>query len=190
MRGFKKIALVLAASLCGVARAADAPPPKAFDDAARAYDAGKFSEAREDYESLVSAGNYSANLFYDLGNCWFRLGEPGKAILNYERALALEPGHPEARANAAFVRVQTGALVEGKRWMDYLAAPVDITVIAWTATVAAWVALFSLAFLFTGRPGRRAFPATVMLAALLLLAFAGVGIARYQRDTAGAIVSA
>lgn len=56
-----------------------------------------------------SAGEgVSANLFYNLGNAWFRAGQPGQAVLNYKRALRLQPGHPEAAANLAFIRRQLG----------------------------------------------------------------------------------
>ena len=42
---------------------------------------------------------YSADLFYNLGNAWFKLGDQGRAILNYERALVLNPRMEEARSN-------------------------------------------------------------------------------------------
>jgi len=50
------------------------------------------------------------NLFYDLGNAYFRTGDFGHAILNYERALALERHHPEATANLQIARDEAHAL--------------------------------------------------------------------------------
>src|SRR5207248_7338026 len=64
----------------------------------------QFQEAIRDYEGVVKAGQWSAPLFYNLGNAYFRAGDLGRAILNYERALALEPRHPEATANLALAR--------------------------------------------------------------------------------------
>ena len=49
-------------------------------------------------------------MFYDLGNAYYRLGNFGKAILNYERALALEPRHPEAQANLRLASDEARAL--------------------------------------------------------------------------------
>jgi tetratricopeptide (TPR) repeat protein len=65
----------------------------------QAYQNGKYEEAKVDYLQLVHAGQYSADLFYNLGNVWFKLGDQGRAILNYERALLLNPGLEEAESN-------------------------------------------------------------------------------------------
>src|SRR5437763_1328210 len=78
--------------------------PTAFDAANKMYERGKFAEARAAYERLVASGPWSANLFYNLANTEWKLGDAGAAALEYERALALEPAHPEARANLEFVR--------------------------------------------------------------------------------------
>ena len=80
--------------LPGRAHAAAGP----FEAANRAYEQGRFSEAKIGYEKLVEAGEWSANLFYNLGNADHRLGAPGRAILDYERALALDPEYAPAWA--------------------------------------------------------------------------------------------
>src|SRR5262244_1508037 len=67
-----------------------------FAKANQEYAQGHFKEAISGYEALVSAGQWSANLFYDLGNAYFKTNDFGRAILNYERALALGRHHPEA----------------------------------------------------------------------------------------------
>src|ERR1700676_2039670 len=55
-----------------------------FAKANQEFAAGRFKEAIDDYEGLVRAGPWSSNLFYDLGNAYFRNGNLGRAILNYE----------------------------------------------------------------------------------------------------------
>src|SRR5438552_9824231 len=75
-----------------------------FTKANQEYAQGNFAEAISGYEALVGAGQWSANLFYDLGNAYFRVGDFGHAVLNYERALALERHHPEAIANLQIAR--------------------------------------------------------------------------------------
>src|SRR5205807_10167170 len=74
------------------------------------YTRNNFSEAIRDYENLVRSGEWSAPLFYNLGNAYFRNGDFAHAILNYERALALEPRHPETTANLAIARDEARAL--------------------------------------------------------------------------------
>src|SRR5204862_4635113 len=81
-----------------------------FTKANQDYSEGNFQEAVHGYQSLVKSGLWNANLFYNLGNAWFRLGDFGEAILNYERAVALDPHHPEAGANLALVRDEARAL--------------------------------------------------------------------------------
>jgi len=190
MRTFKSFVAACAGVffLSSLGHGAEAAPG-AFDEAGHDYDAGKFAEARQAYDSVVDAGNYSANLFYDLGNTWFRLGDPGRAILNYERALALEPGHPEALANLAFVREQTGAQIGRRRWLDYVTAPFDITGFTLAAAVAAWVIVFAIAAMWIGARPNRPLLWTVVLAGFLVLGCAGAGIARFERDKSLAIVT-
>src|SRR5262249_59447507 len=92
----------LAISLClifGIASAAFAQSDADFAKANQEFAQGHFKEAIAGYEALVGAGQWNANLFYDLGNAYFRTGDFGRAILNYERALALDNHHPEATAN-------------------------------------------------------------------------------------------
>src|SRR5437016_12909760 len=81
-----------------------------FAKANQEYAQGHFKEAISGYETLVRAGQWSANVFYDLGNAYFRTGDFGRAILNYERALALERHHPEATANLQIARDEAHAL--------------------------------------------------------------------------------
>src|SRR5215471_11983140 len=81
-----------------------------FTKANQEYAQGHFKEAIVDYEGLLRGGERNANLFYDLGNAYFRTGDSGRAILNYERALALDLHHPEATANLQIARDESRAL--------------------------------------------------------------------------------
>jgi tetratricopeptide (TPR) repeat protein len=81
-----------------------------FAKANTAFAAGDFKAAIQDYSAVVQSGEWSANLFYDLGNAYFRDSDFGRAILNYERALQLDRNQPEADANLQIARDQTRAL--------------------------------------------------------------------------------
>lgn len=77
-----------------------------FAKANSEFAAGDFKAAIKDYNGVVESGEWSANLFYDLGNAYFRDSDLGHAVLNYERALQLDPRHPEADANLRIARDQ------------------------------------------------------------------------------------
>ena len=83
----------------GSAASAIAQSDVEFAKANQEYAQGHFTEAIASYEALVRLGQWNANLFYDLGNAYFRTRDFGRAILNYERAIALDQHHPEATAN-------------------------------------------------------------------------------------------
>ena len=99
------------AVLCSLAVSILAAEPSAqFAKANQEYAGGDFKAAIADYEELVRSGQDTPNAFYNLGNAYFRRNNFGRAILNYERALALEPHHPEAQANLRVARDEARAL--------------------------------------------------------------------------------
>lgn len=63
------------------------------------YREAKYQEAAQVYVNILAGGMESANLYYNLGNCYYKLGENTQAILNYERALLLNPSDRLARYN-------------------------------------------------------------------------------------------
>ena len=82
-----------------------------FLDAAKAYDQGHFNDAASLYESLVKDDYCSPELFYNLGNAYFRNGKSGLAVLNYRRAAFFAPRDPDIQANLRFALQSTSALV-------------------------------------------------------------------------------
>ncbi|MEN3368424.1 MAG: hypothetical protein V7609_567 [Verrucomicrobiota bacterium] len=175
----KKFVLMIAV-LCVAAGSVHAEVDSAFAKANQAYSEGRFQEAADGYQSLVQAGRYSANLFYDLGNAQFRLGNFGEAILSYERALMLEPRHPEAAANLQLARDEARALELRKTPLEkYLDAGTP-TQYSLAASVAFWFALFVTARLFFAR---RPSVGPMALIALSLLVFAGAAFALYTMET-------
>jgi tetratricopeptide (TPR) repeat protein len=147
-----------------------------FAKANQEYAAGQFKEAIEDYESLVRGGQWSANLFYDLGNAYFRAGDFGRAILNYERALALEPRHPEADANLRIARDEARALeLATSRPERSLQQLMSSNRYAIAASIAFWVGIFAITGLIFAR--RRSFGSTALsILSLSIFAFATAAI--------------
>jgi len=82
-------------------------PTEAMLRANRSYEAGQFAEAIFIYEAIVDAGIHNSDLYYNLGNAYFKQGELGKAIVNYRRAQRLAPRDTDVAANLRFARTQT-----------------------------------------------------------------------------------
>lgn len=68
-----------------------------------AYSADNFLLAEQLYLRALESGGSSSALFYNLGNAYYRQGNLGKAIVNYERALKLDPTNHDAKTNLEFV---------------------------------------------------------------------------------------
>lgn len=70
------------------------------------YAAEHYQQAAQQYESLLKQG-ISADLYYNLGNCYYRMDDMTQAVLNYERALLLSPGDRDIRLNLQMARSKT-----------------------------------------------------------------------------------
>jgi len=109
-------------AICGLAlllfsAMASAGTAEDFAVANRSYADGDYAGARHAYERALADGP-RVNVMYNLGNAFFRLGDPGRASLEYERVLALQLRHPDATANLKLVRDKSGArLIEEPWWM-------------------------------------------------------------------------
>ena len=101
-RGGKKVsAIVLLLLLAPMAANA---ATKAEADSA--YVNGNYQKAITQYESLLKQGA-SAEIYYNLGNAYYRTENITRAVLNYERALLLSPGDGDIRFNLQIARSKT-----------------------------------------------------------------------------------
>ena len=75
-------------------------------DGDSAYVRGEYQQAIKDYEALLKQGA-SADLYYNLGNAYYRTENITKAVLNYERALLLSPSDRDIRFNLQMARTKT-----------------------------------------------------------------------------------
>ena len=75
-------------------------------DADSAYAHEHYQQASQLYEQLLKQG-FSAELYYNLGNSYYRMDNFTKAVLNYERALLLSPGDRDIRFNLQMARSKT-----------------------------------------------------------------------------------
>src|SRR5262249_59285760 len=66
------------------------------------YSEERYAEAAAQYEQILGEGLASGSLYFNLGNAYFKAGDVGRAMLNYERARRLMPGDPDLVANLAY----------------------------------------------------------------------------------------
>ena len=81
-------------------------------EAEAAYNGEDYPKAIEMYEAVLQKYGESANVYYNLGNAYYKAGKLAPAILNYERCLLLNPGDSDARFNLELVRQRTTDKIE------------------------------------------------------------------------------
>ena len=70
------------------------------------YQKGNYQQAIRDYEEILKNGE-SAEIYFNLGNAYYRTDNITKAVLNYERARLLSPGDDDINFNLQFARSKT-----------------------------------------------------------------------------------
>jgi tetratricopeptide (TPR) repeat protein len=73
-----------------------------FDRGNELYQKGNYIEAVKAYESVLKGNKQSAELYFNIGNCYYKLNKVAPAIYNYEKALVLEPNDKEVQNNLKF----------------------------------------------------------------------------------------
>lgn len=147
------------------------------------YEVGHYREAVQIYEQLASQGTRDNALFYNLGNAYYRLGDVGRAVLNYQRAAQLNPRDADVRANLALIRSQISPASEPEA-----AGPLSVL----AGFTGSWLtvnetALMALGFWFMaglalliwrqlGPSGARTAAQYVAIALLVLVLFSGLSL--------------
>lgn len=101
-----------------------------LDQAHKAYQDGDFEKAVNLYQQEIKMqgdlGRVSPQLYYNLGNAYFKANDLPEAILNYERALLYDPGDKAIRHNIEFAnskiedRIYDADVVSMSHWFDVL----------------------------------------------------------------------
>lgn len=87
----------------GISMAVDRPG-ELFEEGNSSYKNGDYEKAVSFYEELFKIDKVSPEVFYNLGNSYFKLKKTGKAILNYERALRMGPRDRDTQLNLNLAR--------------------------------------------------------------------------------------
>lgn len=171
------------------------------------YEKSDFKGARESLLQAASTGWQNPALFYNLGNCYFRLGDLGRAILYYEKAKQLAPRDASIAHNLSLSRARIVDKVEPEDRNILAELFIDLHRLLntneWTVfSVAAYLALMSLLILLRflksggeedGKTGTRRILGRLAVLALLALVFCGtnalVKIYVHRTHTYGVVVA-
>lgn len=86
------------------------------------YEQERYQAAAAAYEAVLKTDGVAAELYYNLGNCYYKLEDIPQAVLNYERAFLLDPGDADIRANLALARGKT---------VDKVVPPSEMFFVTW-----------------------------------------------------------
>ncbi|MDR3184023.1 MAG: tetratricopeptide repeat protein [Prevotellaceae bacterium] len=163
------------------------------------YAAGDYREAIAYYSMIEASGEVSADLFYNIGNAYFKQNILSKAILYYERAMKLRPGDPDIAHNLTMANAMTIDKIEAVpeffvfTGIKNIRRSADTDTWAWLSILlfALCLLLFGL-FLFARHITLR--KCAFFLSILAVLGSANCGVfACYQkkelRDTSAAIIT-
>ena len=160
-------------------------PDKLWDQANTAYINNDFPTAISLYETILSSGRQSGKLYYNLANAYFKEQEIGRAILNYNRALRLNPGNEDIRYNLQVAEKMTKDHIDAvpeffvKTWLSNLRNLLSST--TWAVLSLVFLAAMlgsALFYLLSRRLVRRKIgfygTATAFLLLVLTLCFAAI----------------
>lgn len=90
------------------------------------YNKGDFTAAAEHYEAILKNEGIAPQVYFNLGNSYYKLNETGRSILNYERALRLSPGFEDAKINLTMAQLKV---------VDNIVPTPDFFLIAWIGSL-------------------------------------------------------
>lgn len=106
-------------------------------DGDSAYVKGDFQTAISVYEQLLGNEKEAVDIYYNLGNAYYKVGDLGKSVLNYERAALLSPGDEDIEFNLELVRSKT---------VDKITPIYKFFLVSWFETIIALIGLSGWSF--------------------------------------------
>lgn len=93
---------------------------KLIDSARIYYSQSEYEKALEKYKQIIEKDYRSAELFYNIGNCYYKLNKLPNAILWYERAALIKPNDSDIKTNLEIANRQIKDYVEPQRKIFFL----------------------------------------------------------------------
>jgi tetratricopeptide (TPR) repeat protein len=186
------ILFAIAASLLPVsAEPALSPAPEAlYRQAEAAWSEGAYHAAIDFYREAHPDGEVPADVLYNIGNCYFQIGEPGLAALSYRRAISQQPRHPEASQNLRFLKRKTGAITIVHPAHQQFLGKLNRSVFSSLLSLGIWTSALALLALYAALPkSARIFLGAGLTAGPLAAVTGGVCLALYPSGAEFAPVS-
>jgi tetratricopeptide (TPR) repeat protein len=145
-----------------------------FNKANSCYEKGEFQQAADCYAGILRMGLESGQVYYNIGNAYFKLGDLGKAILYYEKAMDLMPQDADLKSNLEYARSlveESSPTVSKAWWVKHLegltgALNLDNLTIALSTLYILVVCLAALNTVYRQRMGRKL---SLVIAAAVLI---------------------
>ena len=170
----KKLLIILILLFCGKVSAAEID--LRFENANQLYRSGTYDKAAKIYEEILAQGYESPDLYYNLGNCYYKLNNIPAAILQFERARKLKPQDDDIVHNLTLANLRTEDRIEPipdlffvnwwRKWTELASADQWALI----GLLSLWLALFMIIgifYIYRSLPIRRIFTITALLALLL-----------------------
>lgn len=173
------VLLVILYSLFSIPYSLHAESPTGlFTIGTDAYKAKNYQQAIDAYQKLISEGYRSADIYYNLGNAYYKTNQISLAILNYERAHRLAPSDEDIHFNLKLANLKTvdriipvPQLSIVSKWQNLITSQCSRT---WAvfSLVSVWLALVAFAlYLFVGSIRRAGFYSGAVLLFFALFFF-------------------
>lgn len=107
LRNLHILLLSILLGLTGFVPAFASAPYALSDSGNAAYAKGNYAKAIDFYTKFLNSGYLSADVYYNLGNCYYRTNQIANAILNYERAKKLSPADADINFNLQLANEKT-----------------------------------------------------------------------------------
>ncbi len=162
-----------------------------FEQANQLYLQAKYPDAITQYEKIVQSGFESGELYFNMGNAYYKSGSIQKAILNYERARQFLPRDEDVQFNLQLANLQVIDKIDAVprlfvyRWADSMLALFSLSTMGWIVysffilTLAAF-AIFLYARTYTQK--RLSMFVGLVFSTALILTMIGYGVQAYKES--------
>ncbi len=163
-----------------------------FKAAGAAYEKGDYESAAAKYASILQSGYESWEVYYNLGNAYYKQHDIARAILNYERAKRLAPQNEDVEYNLELARLATADRIQELpqffllRWFWKYSHLLGLGTVTWVviAFYLATICIFVLRMLSkTVRASRVSYVTAIITSTLLLLSSTALVAQIYESET-------
>lgn len=147
-----------------------------YEKANRFYQLQNFDSAFMYYDSLIKEGFREKEIFYNIGNCYYKKTQTARAILFYERALRMDPFDEDSKFNLKIAQLNVIDKMDAvpeifyDRWLNTLSSLINTDVWAKCLTLCTWLFFLSAsAFVVSVHVKKTFFVSTVFFVLLSLI---------------------